>query len=448
MTSLNFYAFLLLLLFPLSPVARNQSNFHHNIHNYHNHHGYHHLKSRLPIVFVYIMKGSCDFPDYIKSALQQSIFTQPDCNTVLLTNLKDCETSFASWNMTGLHLFDSVSITSNRTRSYENVSDSIFLDSSNSLWLTSALRFLLLEDLMIFKGWNEMLHVEADNMLYGRLTTVLPGLRKYYPLAITPLNVQLTFLTASVLWVSSVSYLQHFNSFLFSLSLNSNLTHDKYIDYLKIYSSKRDGAYADPVTGIGVKPFAINEMSMLAYYRELYPERLKLLPVLPIYSFPYYAEMGNITGFTSIGDQVGKHISVAIWDGGSYGQFIAGTKEKKGKNKRFTDGSHITGTAIRTTRCEVIFWCNNVTEFDYSLVKHHTVAVHHPSPRCYTAPYTRCGAATQWTPLWNLHVHSKSTMDFVSNSCDCQNEGGKNVSIYADNDRFYWKTDYSTVFGS
>ena len=37
--------------------------------------------------------------------------------------------------------------------------------------------------------------------------------------------------------------------------------------------------------GRGIKPFAINEMSMLAYYHELHPKELKLLPVVPVHDY-------------------------------------------------------------------------------------------------------------------------------------------------------------------
>lgn len=63
-------------------------------------------------------------------------------------------------------------------------------------------------------------------------------------------------------------------------------------------------------------------------------------------------------------------------------------------------------------------------------------------PQCYTSPYVRCGKHhhssvssndsdatvaqlndqgndSVWTHLWNLHVHSKNTKDFVSQSCIC-----------------------------
>ena len=38
---------------------------------------------------------------------------------------------------------------------------------------------------------------------------------------------------------------------------------------------------------------------------------------------------------------------------------------------------------------------------------------------CYTAPFVRCNESDPWTPLWNLHVHSKQTEKFRSVRCQC-----------------------------
>jgi hypothetical protein len=42
---------------------------------------------------------------------------------------------------------------------------------------------------------------------------------------------------------------------------------------------------------------------------------------------------------------------------------------------------------------------------------------------CYTAAFVNCGNKTlygdHYTPLWNVHVHSKHTMGYNSMPCDC-----------------------------
>jgi hypothetical protein len=442
-----------------------------------------HPEKQFNIVFVYtVVNASCKYglPGYIRYSLEQSIFSQPDCNTVLLSNIQHCAAIAESVkDIEGLQVVDSIPIASNRTIKFENLSDNILM-SGNSLWMTSALRFFLLEDLMRDRGWHELIHFEADNMLYGRLTTILPYLRHYYPLAVTPLNIQVTFITASVLWISNLKSLIDFNDYLMNLALNTNQTHDQYIDYLRPSSTKWGGGMYPDANGNGVKPFAINEMSMLAYYHQLYPKELVLLPVVPAYPFVTNRHIPNVSEFGPMGSRVGHVMGHAIWDSGSWGQFIGGTPDKKGKNKRFTDGSHVIGIGIRVNRCQMVFWCSNLTDLDYSFHHdHHHHYRHHPhhnklqqlhflqrqgfpalagnaslllsnssshsnkkKGRCYTAPFVRCGENQTWTPLWNLHVHSKHTMDYKSTLCDCEREGGKgNVSIYVENDDYQWKPE-------
>jgi hypothetical protein len=56
---------------------------------------------------------------------------------------------------------------------------------------------------------------------------------------------------------------------------------------------------------------------------------------------------------------------------------------------------------------------------DIEVSTHDSVESKKLSGRCYKSPFVRCGK--QWTPLWNLHVHSKHTWDFRSELCDCHN---------------------------
>ena len=41
------------------------------------------------------------------------------------------------------------------------------------LWLSSALRFFILEELMIEYNISSIIHIEADNLIYGRLNLAL-----------------------------------------------------------------------------------------------------------------------------------------------------------------------------------------------------------------------------------------------------------------------------------
>ncbi|KAJ1442281.1 hypothetical protein B484DRAFT_73404 [Ochromonadaceae sp. CCMP2298] len=189
--------------------------------------------SRLPVVFVFtVVPTLCvrGLPSYIKTALQQAMFTQPDCDVLLVSNFKDCASVRESVKeLTTLKLVDSSLMASNRTVWYNRICSNMFRsDGVGELWMTSALRFFIIEDLMresgtmksgtTKSGYRELLHIEADNMLYGKLSSLLPVLRSGYPgLAATPLTAKTNMITASVFWVSAPASLSAFNDYLLSL---------------------------------------------------------------------------------------------------------------------------------------------------------------------------------------------------------------------------------------
>ena len=117
----------------------------------------------------------------------------------------------------------------------------------------------------------------------------------------------------------------------------------------------------------------------------------------------------------------------------TYIKFLGGTLEKRGRNKGYTDRTHIIGQAIRlNTNCAPVMLCSNrlfrpwnmtspsplgIFIFPTSAVDQNTHII--PSHMCYTAPFVRCNDSDPWTPIWNLHVHSKNTQDFRSQPCNC-----------------------------
>ena len=107
-------------------------------------------------------------------------------------------------------------------------------------------------------------------------------------------------------------------------------------------------------------------------------------------------------------------------DPNSWGQLIGGTSRKHGRDKGFTDSTHIAGQAIRMNpSCVLEMVCGNQTTqlYSYSNVTIYGKSAHYES--CHTAPFARCSDAAPWTPLWNLHVHSKHTQDYISKPCAC-----------------------------
>jgi hypothetical protein len=421
-----------------------------------------------PIVFVfiggrYVCKHDRDssLPDYIKYSIKQSYITQSDCKVILITNYKDCPSirqSFPSLHKATnndsvrFEIVDSTEIRSNKTLAFEQNPFPFFSSIAFHLWVSSALRFFYLEDLMKSRSYSEMLHVEADNMLYGRITTILPLLRKHYTLAVTPLSVTLNMLTASVLWVSRLERLEMLNDFILSCLDYNSTVFVSFVNYLRAnggLSSKSNAVF--PLNdSVGMKPAAFNEMSMLAFYHNLFPKELMLFPVIPGgVQYAANRHVQNVSGFTPRGGRVGDPTGHAIWDSGSYGQYLAGTPNKRGTNKGYQDQLHIAGLALGATGCSIIFYCHpNITDFDYADPKQMDSSSRTlyqkqkvKEQRCYTAPYVQCGQGTRnWTPLWNMHIHAKHTFDYESKPCDCNDiNRGKTIIGFINNTDYHWK---------
>ena len=426
---------------------------------------------KLPIVYVYtVSKTFCEYgmPQYIKYSLQQALMTQHDADVILVANYAECPLlKTHADQLEGIVQMDTKDLQSNRLRLFHNRSTEIFQDdgAGNNLWVTSALRFFLLENMMIKKSMGEVMHIEADNMLYGSYTEIIDVFRKgYHKLAATPLNTNKTFMTASVLWIADLDAIRHFNDFLLALAMNTmtgiklpqewmdKLTEikiaDKYSDFkgkpkamwnlylhwIRPYACcKRNGVQQD-ADFKGIKRFAINEMSLMGFYHKIIPDRFQLLPVVPEYPYIANRHTINISEFGPRGRESGPNTHWGIWDPNSWGQFLGGTSSKGGRDKGFTDSSHVPGLAIRMGHCRPHMKCGKPTI--HRLPKSLIVASNGTSPalECYTVPMVRCGATddelpsaandtkkkeVDWTHLYNLHVHSKHTENYISQPCEC-----------------------------
>ena len=215
---------------------------------------------------------------------------------------------------------------------------------------------------------SEIMHMEADNLMYGRLTSILPQLRKHYPsLAATPLTANKSFITASAFWIASLKALEKFNDYLLELARQGS-EWTEYLGWLRKYACcKKNGVAAD-ANGNGIKPHAINEMSMLAFYHVKYPLEFKLFPVTPIHTYNVNRPFCNMSEFSPLGQEVGGATGVGIWDPNSWGQFIGGTHRRKGNDKGFVDTSHVIGQAIRSSSCLSSMLC---VPRSYSYMGHH-----------------------------------------------------------------------------
>ena len=165
--------------------------------------------------------------------------------------------------------------------------------------------------------------------------------------------------------------------------------------------------------------------------------------------------------------------SRGIFDPNSWGQLLGGTSSGHGRDIGFNDAVHIVGQALRLNpSCLVTMMCSNMTlpqrnltlnaelnSFTAShaslgntsstdsspsvaiaatadptvtsnIASNQTISLSlrrsqlevpssNTSGGCYTAPFVRCNESDPWTPLWNLHVHSKQTEKFRSVRCQC-----------------------------
>ena len=134
---------------------------------------------KFPIVYVYTLtEESCagGLPGYIRSTLQQSALFQHDCEVIIASNYADCEggtdINIPVRDVPNVTKLDTVLIESNRTREFKNSAKAQGLFNvkpGEAIWLLATTRFFHLEDYMISHNRTELLHVEADNLLYGKV---------------------------------------------------------------------------------------------------------------------------------------------------------------------------------------------------------------------------------------------------------------------------------------
>ena len=392
------------------------------------------------VVYIYILHPSiCNnanlfhkvYPhDYGRYALEQAVLTQQNYTVILASNFDKCG-RFANdiRNIPGIVMLDIVNLTSSRTQTYLNTSRRIISQGENDtinaeLYLTSAQRFFVLEDIMLSLHIKEVVHLELDNLLYAPISPYVHILRQAYTsITATPLTHPMYGLTtASVLWVPKVEALTLFTTFLQRLARKGK-EWVRYIEWARRNGGcckRKGGLYANSDGGNGIRPFFVNEMTFLTYYRHGSigsqgsgsGGRLLYFPVLPYCGqYPMNRFVQNSTVYAAGGGSVGPTLGAYILDPGSYGQFIGGT-HKSHLEPGFTDGTHIVGQAFRMSN-------GNTKECDVQM-KCQADGIHvWNDASCRTAPFTRCKIREPWVPLFNLHVHNKKTHQYVSKPCVC-----------------------------
>eukprot|EP01040_Poterioochromonas_malhamensis_P005214 gene5214-5590_t len=402
------------------------------------------VRSSSPIVFVYLVPPTCKegLPEYMKSTINQAVNIHSSLSQVILiSNFEQCR-----------KVIDSViGILAERQKGDGGtpikrcISLILFNGATfnNHLWRSSALRFFLLLDLMRTFSYDDLLHIEADNMLYRPLSKLLiEALRRDFPLAATPL-IHDEFITASVLWTSGTQHLHRLTSFFLDIAYQRGEHWQGFLPFLwKYFCCRKGGLYAN-ATNDGIKPYAVNEMAMLAYYHAVYPSHLRLLPVLPLITIPP-SEVKELTSFSLSGSGVltlphSYEVVNMVWDSGSWGQYLGGTWSKRGKNVGFVDPSHVIGKAIEHSSvvCRPKIVCTDGDTIFYEIKEYSnpiamTTASERSSAICHTAPVVQCPRKGQRqdvsiSPLFNLHVHSKRADIFVSGICQCNTSASSTI---------------------
>eukprot|EP01033_Poteriospumella_lacustris_P003413 gene3413-2524_t len=439
-------------------------------------------QSKVPLIYVYTVDPKfCQYgvPDYMRESMQHSLTFQKHARVILGANFNKCPgMRDGVAGIKDLELIDITDVVSPRTKWYASHSKHFFAsDHENELWISSALRFFNIEDMMHHLGLDEAFHVEGDNLLYGQVHQAVPILKSHYPLAVVPQAANKGSVTASVLWISKLSSFREFTDYLMDLLVGKfvddlrrvNVTQPKFVfrqflpftslnattilpaliypdnicmqyaAWLRRYSCcRRDGLFPDE-NGNGLRPFSINEMTMLAHYEHLFPTKMINLPMIPYHEdTPRRRPFSDVKVYARGGSQVGTWTSDWVWDGGSWGQYLGGTHKKRGTDLRFIDPSHVQGQAIIQADClpkmvcDTILYevqhhpaCRNLTTVQQQRAMSKTKQQYYgfsTVEQCYTVPIISCNNVADTRkqfPIFNLHVHSKLTSKFVARPCAC-----------------------------
>jgi len=153
------------------------------------------------------------------------------------------------------------------------------------------------------------------------------------------------------------------------LILDRDHSYKRFLGWLRRYACCKKGGTDPDSNGNGIKPFAINKMSMLANYHQLQPDIFKFLPVVASYdAYPIRRPFCNISEFAPTCPEEGPATGHGTWDPNSWGQHLGGTSKKKGRDKGFVDSSHIAGQSIMLAKCTVQMVCGSQTTPLYATI--------------------------------------------------------------------------------
>jgi hypothetical protein len=110
---------------------------------------------KIPILYVFsVVPNICKhgLPTYIKFSLEQALGSQPDAEIILASNFAECDMIQKTMNdVINVTLIDTTRIASARTKEFQKLCVDLFQsDGAGELWMTSATRFFIMEDIMVF----------------------------------------------------------------------------------------------------------------------------------------------------------------------------------------------------------------------------------------------------------------------------------------------------------
>ncbi len=92
------------------------------------------------------------------------------------------------------------------------------------------------------------------------------------------------------------------------MGIASNRTKNlQYLEWLRYFACCKHGGINPDASGRGIKPFAVNEMSMLAYYHEIAPKEMMLFPVVPQFNYNLNKWVTNMSEYAPYGREAGPN---------------------------------------------------------------------------------------------------------------------------------------------
>jgi len=320
---------------------------------------------KTPLFFIHIGDDPDFFPDYIYSAVRQGAIWNPfspihviiprshEFRESIINLTRDFEQMLQIW------FIEDLAVTDIHARFNDETKHEIG-GFRSGFWRFTTERLFLLLDAMVMLKINECIHLENDNLLYVRIDSILPTLRREYPgLAVEPHGSILC--TAGFLYVQQVSALRA----------------------LLLYMTDFP---------------ATDEMQSLARFRD--QTNSTVIGLLPVIS-PADCLSINITMFSSNFYSLG-----GLFDAAPHGQYIGGPDPRNNVGgPGFVNTA--TGLPYRVDDFEYRWKIDTATNLGrFYIHRLHRVS---KSDGCASS-----SEIAEWYPLFQLHVHSKDLLNFVS----------------------------------